>query len=130
MLLEGYNNVNWISYSEEIKSTSGYIFILGGGVVSWKSSKQSLIARSTMESEFIALDLARYEADWLRNFLIEIPLGIKPTPSISMHCDCQAAISIAKNKSFNGKNRHIRLRHDVVKQKGVNFFKCDVFSVC
>ena len=33
-----------------------------------------------------------------------------------MHCDCQAAISIAKNKSFNGKSKHIRLRHEVVKQ--------------
>ena len=69
-----------------------------------------------MESEFIALELAENEADWLKNFLTEIPLGIKPTPSISMHCDCQAAIAIAKNKSFNGKNRHIRLRHDVIKQ--------------
>ena len=68
-----------------------------------------------MESEFITLDLAGYEDDWLRNFLIEIPLGIKPTPFISMHCDCQMAISIAHNKSFNGKNQHIRLRHDVVK---------------
>ena len=84
--------------------------------MSWKSSKQSLIARSTIESEFIALDSTGYEVDWLRNFLIEIPLGIKPIHSISMHCDCQVAISIAKNKSFNGKNRHIRLRHDVVKQ--------------
>jgi len=43
-------------------------------------------------------------------------LGIKPTTSISMHCDCQATIAIAKNKSFNGKNWHIRLRYDVVKQ--------------
>jgi len=41
---------------------------------------------------------------------------MKPTPYISMHCDCQAAIAIAKNKSFNGKNWHIRWRHDVVKQ--------------
>ncbi len=37
-------------------------------------------------------------------------------PFVSMHCDCQAAIAIAKNKIYNGKNRHIRLRHDVVKQ--------------
>ena len=73
-VLEGYSDVNWISDSDEIKSTSGYIFILDGGVVSLKSSKQSLIARSTMESEFIALDLAGYEAGWLWNFLIEIPL--------------------------------------------------------
>ena len=45
-----------------------------------------------------------------------IPLGMQPTPSMSMHCDCQAAISIAKNKAFNGKNRRIRLRHEVKKQ--------------
>ena len=43
-------------------------------------------------------------------------MGIKPTPFIFMHCDCQATIAIAKNKSFNGKNRHIRLRYDAVKQ--------------
>jgi hypothetical protein len=48
IVLEGYNDANWISNSVEIKSTGGYIFFLGGGVVSWKSSKQSLIARSTM----------------------------------------------------------------------------------
>ena len=58
-------------------------------------------------------------------FLIEIPLEIKPTPSISMHCDCQAVISIAKNKSLNGKNWHIWLRHDVVKQ----LLKDEVISI-
>ena len=52
----------------------------------------------------------------VEEFLTEIPLGIKPTPSITMHCDCQATIAIAKNKSFNGKNQHIRLRYDAVKQ--------------
>ena len=44
ILLEGHGDANWILDLDEIKSTSGYIFILGGGVVSWKSSKQSLIA--------------------------------------------------------------------------------------
>ena len=41
IVLEGYNDANWILDSDEIKSTNGYIFILGGGTVSWKSSKQS-----------------------------------------------------------------------------------------
>ena len=89
---------------------------MGGGVVAWKSSKQTLIATSTMESEFIALEFAGKEVEWLRNFLSGIPLGMQPTPSVSMHYDCQAAISIIKNKAFNGKNRHIRLRCEVVKQ--------------
>ena len=41
---------------------------------------------------------------------------MQPTHSVSMDCECQAAISIAKNKTFNGKNRHIHLRHEIVKQ--------------
>jgi len=106
-VLEGYSDANWISDSDEIKSTSGYVFTLAGGAISWKSAKQTIIARSTMESEFIALELAGSEAEWLRNFLANIPLGIKPTPSVSMHCNCQAAIAIAKNRAYNGKNRHI-----------------------
>ncbi|CAL8086908.1 unnamed protein product [Prunus armeniaca] len=57
-VLEGYSDANWISDSDEMKSTSGYVFTIGGGVVSCKSSKQMCIARSTMESEFIALENA------------------------------------------------------------------------
>ena len=48
-VLEGYNDDNWISDLDEIKSTSGYVFTLGGGAVAWKSSKQTLFATSTME---------------------------------------------------------------------------------
>jgi len=116
IVLEGYNDTNLISDSDEIKSTSCYIFILCGRAVSWKSSKKNLIIWSTTESKFIASESVGNEADWLRKFLTEIPLEIKPTPSISMHCDCQATISIAKNKSFNNKNQHFQLKHDVVKQ--------------
>ena len=116
LCLEGYNDANWISNSDEIKSTSSYVFTLKGSVVAWKSSKQTLIATYTMESKLIALESPGKEAEWLRNFLSGIHLGMQPTPSVSMHCDCQAAISIAKNKAFYEKSRHIRLRHEIVKQ--------------
>ena len=66
-----------------------------------------------MELEFVALELAGSEAEWLRNFFANTHLGMKPTPSVSMHCDNQSAI--AKNKTYNGKNQHIRLRHNMVK---------------
>ena len=115
-VLEGYSDANWISDSDETKSTSGYVFTLGGGAVTWRSAKQTIIARSTMESEFVALEMAGSEVEWLKNFLSNIPLGMKPTPSVSMHCDCQLAIAIPKNKNYNGKNRHIQLRHNLVKQ--------------
>ena len=68
-ILEGYSDANWISDTNDTKSTSGYVFTLGGAAVSWKSSKQTCIARSTMESEFIALDKAREEVEWLHHFL-------------------------------------------------------------
>ena len=116
VVLEGYNDANWTSDSDETKSTSGYVFTLGGGAVTWRSAKQTIIVRSTMEYEFVALKMAGSEAEWLKNFLANIPLGMKPTPFVSMHCDCQLAITITKNKTYNGKNRHIQLRHNLVKQ--------------
>ena len=67
-VLEGYSDANWISDIKDSKSTSGYVFTLAGAAVSWKSSKQTVIARSTMESEFIALDKCGEKAEWLRHF--------------------------------------------------------------
>ena len=115
-VLEGYSDANWISDSDETKSTNGYVFTLGGGAVIWRSARQTIIARSTMESEFVALKMACSEDEWLKNFLANILLGMKPTSFVSMHCDCQSTIVIAKNKTYNGKNKHIQLRHNLVKQ--------------
>ncbi|KAL6315887.1 hypothetical protein AAG906_013231 [Vitis piasezkii] len=100
--------------SDEMKSTSGYVFTLGGSVVSWKSTKQTCITRSTMEAEFIALEKTSSKVECLRNLLADIPLWTRPTLSMSMHCDSQVAIAKTKSKIFNGKNRHLRLRHNIV----------------
>ena len=115
-VLEGYSDANWISDSNDTKSTSGYVFTLGGAAVSWKSSKQACIARSTMESEFIALDKTGEEAEWLRNFLEHIPMWTKPVPAICIHCDSEATTGRARNHMYNGKSRHIRRRHNTVRQ--------------
>ena len=84
--------------------------------MSWKSSKQTCIARSTMESEFIALDIVGEEAEWLRNFLEDIPNWSRPVPPISIHCDSQSAIGRAQSHMYNGKSRHIHRRHNTVRQ--------------
>ena len=57
-MLEGYSDAKWIFDSDETKSTSGYVFTLGGGAVTWRSVRQSIIVRSIMESEFVALEMA------------------------------------------------------------------------
>ena len=115
-VLEGYSDANWISNMKDTKSTSGYVFTLGGATVSWKSSKQTCIVKSTMESEFIALDKAREEAEWLRQFLKDIPIWPKPVPTICIYCDSQSAIGRAQNDMYNDKSRHIRHRHNTVRQ--------------
>nr|GEV55897.1 ribonuclease H-like domain, reverse transcriptase, RNA-dependent DNA polymerase [Tanacetum cinerariifolium] len=72
-VMEGYSDANWISDVKDSRSTSGYVFTLEGAAISWKSSKQTVIAKSTMESEFIALDKCEEEAKWLRQFVEDIP---------------------------------------------------------
>ena len=99
-----------------MKSTSGYAFILGGSAVSWKSTKKTYITRSTMEFEFIALENASSELEWLRNLLADILLWTRPVMSVSMRCDSQATIAKDKSKIFNGNNKHIRLRHNIVQK--------------
>ncbi|KAK5771047.1 hypothetical protein PVK06_047221 [Gossypium arboreum] len=56
-ILEGYCNANLVTNNDEMISTSGYVFTLGGVVIWWKFAKQTCIARFMMESEFIALNL-------------------------------------------------------------------------
>ena len=73
IVLEGHNDSNWISNVKYSKSQSGYVFTLGGVVISWKFSKQTVIIRSIIEFEFIALDKCGEEAELLRHFLEDIP---------------------------------------------------------
>ncbi|PHT69058.1 hypothetical protein T459_28545 [Capsicum annuum] len=102
--------------SNEVKSTNGYVFTIGGGAISWKSSKQTCIARSTMESEFITLDKVGEEAEWLQNFLEDIPYWPKPVAPVCIHYDSQVAIGKAESMMSNDKSRHIRRRHNTVRE--------------
>ena len=73
----GKSDSDFQSDLEFRKSTSGYVFILGGGAISWRSVKQSSIADSTMEAEYILASEAAKEAVWLKNFLLD--LGMVPS---------------------------------------------------
>ena len=74
---------------------SGYVFTLGGAALSLKSSKHTCIARSTMELEFITLDKAGEEAEWLCHVLEDMPMWIKLMPPICIHCNSKSAIGKA-----------------------------------
>ena len=69
-----------------------------------------------MESEFIALAATGKEAEWLRDLLLEISFHTKPIPAVSLHCDSEVTLARAYSSTYNGKSRHISLRHDYVRQ--------------
>nr|GEZ00363.1 zinc finger, CCHC-type [Tanacetum cinerariifolium] len=83
-VLEGYSDANWINHVKDSSSTSGWVFLLGEGAISWASKKQTCITGSTMESKFVALAAAGKEAEWLRNLIHEIPIWSKPIAPISI----------------------------------------------
>ncbi|GKC35797.1 retrovirus-related pol polyprotein from transposon TNT 1-94 [Tanacetum coccineum] len=114
-LLEGLCDANWISNHNKGKSTSVYVFTLGGAVVSWKSSKQTMNTKSTMDAEFVALDKGAKEAEWLKSFLEGTPLCPKLMIDVCIHYDSMAALTREENHIYNGKSRHIRRRHNTIK---------------
>ncbi|GKD49326.1 zinc finger, CCHC-type containing protein [Tanacetum coccineum] len=110
-VLEGYSDASWINHVEDSSSTSGWVFLLGGGAISWASKKQTCITSSTMESEFVALAAAGKEAEWLRNLIHEIPIWPKPIAPISIRCDSAPTMARAYSQIYNGKSRHLGVRH-------------------
>jgi hypothetical protein len=68
------------------------VFSLGGGIVVWKSCKQTILTRLTMEAELTTLDTTSVEAEWLRELLMDLPVVEKPVPTISMNCDNHTVI--------------------------------------
>ena len=110
-VLEGYSDSKWISDANEIKATSGYVFTLGGGAVSWKSCKQTILMRSTMEAELIALDTTTVQAEWLCELLMDLPVVEKPIPAILMNCDNRTVIIKVNSSKDNMKSpRHVKRR--------------------
>ncbi|CAM8935824.1 unnamed protein product [Rhodiola kirilowii] len=69
-----------------------------------------------MESEFIALTAAGKEVEWLRNLVYEIPLWPKPIAPISIHCDSKATLAKVYSQMYNGKSRHLGVRHSAVRE--------------
>jgi hypothetical protein len=89
---------------DELYAMSGYGFTLGGATVLWRSYKMTILTRSTMKVEPIALDTATIEADWLREILMDLPIVKKPLPTILMNCDNQTMIVKVDNSKDNMKS--------------------------
>nr|GEV59054.1 zinc finger, CCHC-type [Tanacetum cinerariifolium] len=115
-MLEAYSDASWINHVEDSSFMSGWVFLLGGGAISWASKKQTGITGSTMEFEFVALAATGKEAEWLRNLIHEIPIWPKPITLISIRCDSAPTMAMAYSQIYNGKSRHLGVRHSMVRE--------------
>nr|GEU93825.1 retrotransposon protein, putative, Ty1-copia subclass [Tanacetum cinerariifolium]GEV00578.1 retrotransposon protein, putative, Ty1-copia subclass [Tanacetum cinerariifolium] len=90
-----YTDAGYLTDADDLKSQTRYVFILNGGVVDWKSAKQSSFATSSAEAEYIAAFDASKEAVWVRKFISGLGVVSTIEKPIIMYCDNTGAITIA-----------------------------------
>ena len=114
--LIGYSDADYASNLDDRKSTSGYTFMLNNCCVTWKSTKQKVVALSSTESEYIALATCSKEAIWLRSLLTEV--GFKQNETIIFN-DNLSSHQIAKGGTSE-RSKHIDVRHHFIRDNVAN----------
>ncbi|KAE8725588.1 hypothetical protein F3Y22_tig00008386pilonHSYRG00069 [Hibiscus syriacus] len=109
----GYVDSDYAGDLDKRRSTTGYLFTLAKAPVSWKSTLQSIVALSTTEAKYMAVSEAVKEAIWLNGLMED--LGVVQS-HISLYCDSQSAIHLAKNQVYHSMTKHIDVRYQFVRE--------------
>ena len=96
------------------KSTSGCVFNLGGGVISWRSVKQSCIVDSTMEAEYVVACEAAKEAVWLKKFISDLGVVRMEQVPITLFCDNSGAVAQYKDPRNHKKGKYIERKYHII----------------
>uniref|UniRef100_A0A2N9E5K6 Integrase catalytic domain-containing protein n=1 Tax=Fagus sylvatica TaxID=28930 RepID=A0A2N9E5K6_FAGSY len=107
LTLRAYSDADWAGDPTDRRSTTGYCFLLGSSLISWRSKKQSVVARSSTEAEYRALADTTSELLWLRWLLQD--LGVSTSSATPIYCDNRSAIQIARNDVFHERTKHIEI---------------------
>jgi hypothetical protein len=123
--LVGYSDASFGNANKN-RSTSGYVFIIAGGPVSWGNRKQPITATSTTEAEYIAAADAGKQAIWIRHFLFAIrkhhvydrnptTILMNPAKPTDLGIDNKGALALAANPVAHGRSKHIRIRYHAIR---------------
>ncbi|CAN6485003.1 unnamed protein product [Victoria cruziana] len=113
----GYSDSDFAGCQDSRRSTSGYVFTLAGGAISWKSIKQTLVATSTMAAEYIAYYETSNQALWLRNFVAGLRIMTRIERPLRLLCDSNSAVQFSNNNRSLSKSKHIDIKYLVVKER-------------
>ncbi|PRQ35909.1 putative RNA-directed DNA polymerase [Rosa chinensis] len=114
--VEAYTDASYKSDMDDLKSTSGYIFLLAGGAILWKTAKQTLTATSTFQAEYIAIYEATGHALWLRNFISHLKLISSVERPMVIYCDNASAMFFSKNNKRSSGSRNIDVKYFAVRE--------------
>ena len=112
---------DWAGDFDSRRSTTGYVFMISKGAISWKSRRQQTVALSSTEAEYMAVTDASKEGIWLRSLYSEIKLWNpsqqpqQPQPQLIL-VDNNGAIELAKNPKHHDRTKHIDIRHHFIRE--------------
>ncbi|XP_057994493.1 secreted RxLR effector protein 161-like [Hevea brasiliensis] len=112
----GYSDSDFAGCVDDRKSTSGYIFMMSGGAVSWKSAKQTLIATSTMEAEYVACYEATCQAVWLKKLISGILVVESISRPLTIYCDNAPTICFSQNYRNFSRTKHFDFKFLFVRE--------------
>jgi len=123
-VLKGFSDSDWGNCPDSFRSTTGYVFQLGGNTITWQSKRQPTVALSSAEAETMAAIQAVKEGIWTRRVLREMNISA-PYP-LNLYMDNKAAIQIAKHPASHNRTKHIGLQtqflREMVEQKFLSLY--------
>ncbi|KAJ9533036.1 hypothetical protein QJQ45_018125 [Haematococcus lacustris] len=128
--LQGYCDADYAGDIDTRRSTTGYVFTMGGTAVSWSSRLQPTVAAATAEAEYMAAAAAVKEALWLSKLLRDLQLS---GGSVAIMCDNQAALKLLQNPIASNRSKHIDVHHHFARERAargeVQFEYCSTDSM-
>jgi hypothetical protein len=113
----GYADADWGGCLDTRRSTTGYVFKTYGGTVAWKSRRQPTVALSTTQAEVLASTDAVRQAEWLRQLLEDLGLGLANGDPLPILNDNMGAILLAKHPHNHTGTKHFDIRTGYLREK-------------